>query len=95
MFILFLVQFGLPSGHLLGNSCSQGRTYILFVILVIYRFGFDGWLWVLIASVLGLCILFTFVIRFGAVFNLFTLLHRNSTVARRVTNVTSEHYGDP
>ena len=23
------------------------------------------------------------------------LLHRNSTVARRVTNVTSEHYGDP
>ena len=24
-----------------------------------------------------------------------SLLHRNSTVARRVTNVTSEHYGDP
>ena len=23
------------------------------------------------------------------------LLHRNSTVARRVTNATSEHYGDP
>ena len=23
------------------------------------------------------------------------LLHRNSTVARRVTNVTSENYGDP
>ena len=23
------------------------------------------------------------------------VLHRNSTVARRVTNVTSEHYGDP
>ena len=23
------------------------------------------------------------------------ILHRNSTVARRVTNVTSEHYGDP
>ena len=23
------------------------------------------------------------------------LLHRNSTVAHRVTNVTSEHYGDP
>ena len=29
--------------------------YVLFVILVISRFGFDG----LIASVLGLCILFT------------------------------------
>ena len=27
--------------------------------------------------------------------NIFKLLHRNSTVARRVTNVTSEHYGDP
>ena len=25
----------------------------------------------------------------------FSLLHRNSTVARRVTNVTSEQYGDP
>ena len=24
-----------------------------------------------------------------------TVLHRDSTVARRVTNVTSEHYGDP
>ena len=23
------------------------------------------------------------------------VLHRNSTVARRVTNVTSEHYGSP
>ena len=23
------------------------------------------------------------------------VLHRNSTVARRVTKVTSEHYGDP
>ena len=23
------------------------------------------------------------------------LLHRNSTMARRITNVTSEHYGDP
>ena len=23
------------------------------------------------------------------------ILHRNSTVARRVTNVTSEHYGNP
>ena len=24
-----------------------------------------------------------------------SILHRNSTVARRVTNATSEHYGDP
>ena len=27
--------------------------------------------------------------------SIMNLLHRNSTVARRVTNVTSEHYGDP
>ena len=25
----------------------------------------------------------------------YILLHRNSTVARRVTNDTSEHYGNP
>ena len=28
-------------------------------MLVISRFGFDGWIWVPIASVPGLCILFT------------------------------------
>ena len=43
MFILFLVRFGLLSGNLLGNSCSLGRPYVLFVfclfvILVISRF---------------------------------------------------------
>ena len=27
--------------------------------------------------------------------NVVCVLHRNSTVARRVTNVTSEHYGSP
>ena len=31
-----------------------------FIILVISRFGFEGWIWVLIASVPDLCILFTF-----------------------------------
>ena len=31
--------------------------YFLFVILVISRFGFEGWIWVLIASVPGICIL--------------------------------------
>ena len=30
----------------------------LFVILVISRFGFEGWIWVLTASVPDLCILF-------------------------------------
>ena len=31
-----------------------------FVIIVISYFGFEGWIWVLIDSVPGLCILFTF-----------------------------------
>ena len=35
--------------------------FAYFVILVISRFGFEGWVWVLIASVPGLCILFTIV----------------------------------
>ena len=30
--------------------------------LVISRFGFEGWIWGLIASVPGLCILFTFLL---------------------------------
>ena len=65
VFISFLVLFGLLSGHLLGNSCSLGLPYVLIifsllVILVISRFAFEGWIWVLIASVPGLCILFTF-----------------------------------
>ena len=74
MFILFLVRLGFLGGHLLGKSCSLGRSYVLFVfllfvILVISRFGFDGWIWVLIASVPGLCIRFTFNLSF-----LFTLI---------------------
>ena len=36
--------------------------WTLFVILVISRFGFESWIWVLIASVPDLCILFTFLI---------------------------------
>ena len=60
-----LVRFGLLNGHLLENSCSLGLPYVLFVfglfvILVISRFGFGGWIWVLIASVHGICILFSF-----------------------------------
>ena len=61
MLILFLVRFRLLSGHLLGNSCSLCWTYVIFVfwifiILVISRFGFEEWSWVLIALVPDLCI---------------------------------------
>ena len=34
--------------------------YLTIVILVIYRFGFEGWIWILIASVPDLCIFFYF-----------------------------------
>ena len=30
------------------------------MVLVVFRFGCESWIWVLIASVPGLCILFTF-----------------------------------
>ena len=32
-------------------------VFRLFIVLVISRFGFEGWIWVLIASVPDLCIL--------------------------------------
>ena len=49
-----------------GKRCSLGWPYVLFVfclfvILVISRFSFEDWIWVLIASVTGLCILFTII----------------------------------
>ena len=55
---IILVRFGLLSGHLLRKSCSVGR---LFVVLVISRFGVEGRIWVLNASVPGHCILVTFI----------------------------------
>ena len=35
-------------------------VFLLFVILVISSFGFEGWIWVLLASVPDTSILFTF-----------------------------------
>ena len=50
-------MFILKEGH-------QPGVYVplraLFLVLVIAHFGFEGWIWVLIASVPGLCIRFTF-----------------------------------
>ena len=69
LLILFLMRFGLLSGHLLGKSCSLGLPYVLFVlslfvILVISRYCFEGLIWVLIALVpiiayLLICIIYT------------------------------------
>ena len=47
----------------LGNSFSLGLPHIPFYLSVISFFGFEGWIWVLIASVPGLCILLTFNIK--------------------------------
>ena len=45
MFIILLVQFGLLSGHLLGNSCPLGKQFVLivfclFVIFIYFPFWF-------------------------------------------------------
>ena len=57
-------RFRKLSGHLLGESCSYGFSYVhfvflLFVILVISHSGFEGGALVLIASVPGHCLPFT------------------------------------
>ena len=47
------------------NSVNHMFSFVfwLFVILVISRFGFKGWIWVLIASVPDRCILLTVVVQ--------------------------------
>ena len=50
--------------HLLGNSCSLVDHMLSSILTIcnifISRFGFEGWIWILIATVPDLCILFTF-----------------------------------
>ena len=45
-----------------AHSVDHMLSLYLSVILVISRFGFKGWIWVLIASVPDNCILFTFIV---------------------------------
>ena len=59
-------------------------AFLIFVILVISRFGFEGWIWVLIVSVSGLCIrlTFTYKVKLGLtgvyiIFLLFYVLSKN------------------
>ena len=61
---IILVRFQLLSGHLLGLSAHfVDHMFSLYfdclLYIVISRFGFKGWSWVLIASVPDHCILFT------------------------------------
>ena len=38
LFIILLVQFGLLSGHLLGNSCPLGKQFVLIVFCLFVIF---------------------------------------------------------
>ena len=42
------------------HSVDHMFSLYYFVILVIFRFSFEAWIWVLIASVPDLCLLFYF-----------------------------------
>ena len=63
-YVVFLsVMFGLLSGlfweiaaHSVDHMFSLYFDYLYFFI---FQFGFEGWIWVLIASVPGLCIFCT------------------------------------
>ena len=55
--LLFLWVLGMGYVILLWHSLSLQYNY--FVILVVSRFGFGGWIWILIASVPDLCTLLT------------------------------------
>ena len=61
LFIILLVQFGLLSGHLLGNSCPLGKQFVLIVFCL---FGFKGGIRLLIAPVSVHCFSITFVIQY-------------------------------
>ena len=57
--IVFQISFKNSNGQKKYRKVLCIRSELLLSILVISRFGFDGWSLVLIASVLDLCILFT------------------------------------
>ena len=53
-----MATFGEIAAHSVDHMFSF--VFLLFIIVVISRFSFEGWIWVLVASVPDLCILFTF-----------------------------------
>ena len=66
VFVLFWFGFGYwvaafweMAAHSVNHVFSFVFWLWLFVMLVIPRFGFGGWVWVLIASVQDLCVLLT------------------------------------
>ena len=62
---ILLVQFGLLSGHLLGNSCPLGLQFVLIVfclfeIFIYFPFGFKSGICRLVAPVPVYCFSITF-----------------------------------
>ena len=61
---ILLIQFGLLSGHLLGNSCPLGYQFVLIVfclfVIFISRFGIKSGICLLIAPVPVHCFSITF-----------------------------------
>ena len=55
-----MVTFWERADHSVDHMFSF--SFLLFVILVIPRFDFEGWIWVLVALVPVLCILFTLIL---------------------------------
>ena len=53
-----LVRFGLLSGHLTRLTICF-LCILTICIISNFPFGFEGWIWVLVASVPDLCIMFT------------------------------------
>ena len=72
MFVHYtLVRFWLLSGHLVGNSCPHGWSYVFIVFclfvffLFISHFGFKSVIWLLIAPVPVHCFSITFIQTIG------------------------------
>ena len=54
-----MATFWETAAHSVDNLFTL-NVFLLFVILVISHFGFEGWIWFLIASVPDHCLLATF-----------------------------------
>ena len=53
-----MATFWVIAAHSVDHMLSF--VFCLFVILIVSRCGFEGWIWVLVAFVPGLCVLFAF-----------------------------------
>ena len=58
--LIVLVRCRLLSGHLLGKSCPLGLCIMSIFNFSYFLFGFEGGLWILIASVPCHCLLVVF-----------------------------------